>query len=184
LNSRLSLAETWDLLDEDETGEPMLRDKDGSPLLPARAPRAGKPGFGSVEVYKSGWDGADMRNLTVPRSFFARSLLERVSFQNTDLSESWFCWNDFDGCDFSGARLAQSDMRCSYWKNCCFDGADLTHTDLRGSTFENCTFVGANLALAKILPGDDLLAVLSEQQQAGLIQKQQGSKPYDGCILG
>src|SRR4051812_4064592 len=34
-------------------------------------------------------------NLTLPCTFFGRSEIGPVSFQNTDLSESTLCWNDF-----------------------------------------------------------------------------------------
>ncbi|MGC4045978.1 MAG: pentapeptide repeat-containing protein [Armatimonas sp.] len=182
MTSRLSLSDSWDLLDADDNDEEMPRNPDGSPKLPAKRPQAGKPGFGSIEMYKSGWKDADMRNLTVPRCFFARSLFEQVLLTNTDLTESWLCWNNFEYCDFSEAVLTQCDMRCSYWLDCSFDDANLTGADLRGSDFVNCTFDGAIFKDALVLPRDVLLEQLSEAQKAGIVLKRRGGQPHDGCI--
>ncbi len=182
MKPRLSLNDSWDLLDRDDSDERMPRNPDGSPKLPTKPPQAGTPGFGSIEMYKNGWEDGDMSNLTVPRCFFARSLLERVSFLNTELTESWLCWDNFEGCDFWKSVLTRCDMRCSYWKNCRFDKADLTGADLRGSNFENCTLEGATFKDTLVLPGDVLLAQLSEAQKAGIVLKRQGGQPHDGCI--
>jgi len=182
MKPRLSLSESWDLLDADDNDEAMPRNPDGSPKLPTKRPQAGKPGFGSIELYKNGWEDADMSGLTIPRCFFARSLLKQVTFHNTDLNESWLCWNNFEYCNFSEARLARCDMRCSYWLNCCFDGTDLTGADLRGSDFVNCTFEGTVFKDTLVLPGDKLIAALSEGQKTGIVLKRQGGQPHDGCI--
>jgi len=87
------------------------------------------------------WSG-----LSLPRTYFGRSLAERASFVDTDLSESRMCWNDFDDCDFSGADLSGCDMRASIFRRCSFAQAVLLGADLRRSTFDGCDFTGASLA--------------------------------------
>jgi uncharacterized protein YjbI with pentapeptide repeats len=100
----------------------------------------------SFGYFKSGLDDADRSHLTMPRTFFGRSLFERVSFADTDLKESRMCWNDFEECDFSGADLSGCDMRASHFRGCKFAGAVLRGADLRRSTFDGCDFTGADLS--------------------------------------
>jgi BTB/POZ domain-containing protein KCTD9 len=62
-------------------------------------------------------DALGLSDLTLPRTFFGRSQIDRVSFRNSDLHESNLRWNDFNGTDFSGADLGSSDMRASLFHN-------------------------------------------------------------------
>ena len=64
--------------------------------------------------------------LSLQRTFFGRSLIQRVSFAGTDLSESDLCWNDFEEVGFAHASLQGTDLRRSYFTDCSFEGADLT----------------------------------------------------------
>jgi uncharacterized protein YjbI with pentapeptide repeats len=83
--------------------------------------------------------------LYLPRTFFGRSEINRVSFRNTDLHESNLCWNDFLGTDFTNADLARSDMRSSLFKQVIFVDANLDGADLRESSFIDCNFEGATM---------------------------------------
>jgi hypothetical protein len=102
-------------------------------------------GRGTRDYYKCGLANADYSNLTLPRVFFGRSFVERVNYRNTDLSQSWMCWNDFVDCDLSGADLSGCEMRSSIFRRCRFVGANLAGADLRRSSFEGCDFTGAVL---------------------------------------
>ena len=73
-------------------------------------------------------DGADLSNLSIPRTFFGRSEISNASFRNTDLSESNLRWNDFIDVDFTEATLAGADLRSSIYTR-----VNFTHTDLRGT---------------------------------------------------
>ena len=90
-------------------------------------------------------DDLDLSDLSLPRTFFGRSEINRVSFRNTDLHESNLCWNDFLGTDFTGADLARSDMRSSLFRDVVFVNANLDGADLRGSSFIDCNFEGATM---------------------------------------
>lgn len=110
--------------------------------------------------------------LTLPRTYFARSSLERVDFRNTDLSGSRICWNDFDSCDFRCADLSGCDLRASTFTACFFSEADLRGADLRRSLFKGCDFEGADLTGAII---DDMSAEpsgffgrLNDDQRSGV----------------
>ena len=122
-----------------------------------------------LSYYKYRLQDADNSNLTLPRTFFGRSGFERVSFANTDLSQSRMCWNDFPGCDFSGADLSVCDMRASRFKACKFVGAVLRGADLQQSSFNKCDFTGADVTGAIAEDEDAIGCVqdyLSDEQQA------------------
>jgi uncharacterized protein YjbI with pentapeptide repeats len=112
---------------------------------------------------------ANNSNLTLPRTYFGRSLFRRVTFANTDLSESRICWNDFEKCDFTGADLSACDMRASNFVECKFVDANLRGADLRHSSFENCDFAGADLT-ETVTGHEDAIGCLqdylTESQQA------------------
>jgi uncharacterized protein YjbI with pentapeptide repeats len=88
-------------------------------------------------------EGADLSNLTIPRTFFGRSEIGNASFRNTDLSESNLCWNDFTDTDFTVATLARADLRSSIYTRVIFTRADLRGADMRRAEFEGCIFDGA-----------------------------------------
>jgi uncharacterized protein YjbI with pentapeptide repeats len=59
-------------------------------------------------------DGADLSNLSIPRSFVGRSEISNASFRNTDLSDSNLRWNNFiiaEAWAFSLSYLRQLDIR-------------------------------------------------------------------------
>ncbi len=145
---RKSLEETWQFLESQHAEVP--RTPDGRPFIRARMPSTHDQEPLSFGYFRAGLDDADRSHLTMPRTFFGRSLFERVSFVGTDLSESCMCWNDFEDCNFSGADLSSCDMRASHFRRCTFDRAVLRGADLRRSSFEGCTFVGAEMAGAVV----------------------------------
>ena len=144
MNQRRSLEETWEFLDAQDDDEDVPRDASGNPFVPRQMPSHDDEVLG-FSFFKSVTEDADYSILTLPRTFFGRSEFERVSFQNTDLSESRMCWNDFIECDFSLADLSACDMRASTYVRCKFDQAILKDADFRHSFFEDCTFAGANV---------------------------------------
>ena len=87
------------------------------------------------------------------RSYFGRSEVRGCRFNNTDLSESNMCWNDFIDVDFTGADMLGSDMRASLFKDVKFTGTNLAYTDLRGSDFDGCDFSLADMNGAKLVQG-------------------------------
>ena len=142
MNRRLSLIETWQTLEDD--GYEMPRDADGAPFVPPAMPNHDDDELG-FSFYKEGLEDGELCDLTLPRTFFGRSLIERVAFVNTDLSQSRMCWNDFLGCDFSHADLAGADLRASRFVDCRFVGSVLRDADLRGAEFTNCDFTDADM---------------------------------------
>jgi BTB/POZ domain-containing protein KCTD9 len=139
---RRSLSETWAHLAA--RGEDMPRDSAGNPYLPSRMPNFDDERFGFAYFRAQSID-ADFSACTLRRTYFGRSLLERVRFEDADLAESRMCWNDFTKCDFSGADLSGCDMRASHFESCRFIGASLRGADLRRSSFADCDFRGADL---------------------------------------
>ncbi len=88
-------------------------------------------------------EGADLNNLTIPRTFFGRSEISNASFRNTDLTESNLRWNDFIDVDFTEATLARADLRASIYIRVKFIRTDLRGADMRRATFDECVFDGA-----------------------------------------
>lgn len=166
---RKSLEETWRYLEAE--GEETPRRPDGRPFIKEAMPNFDdeKSGF---SYYKYRLEDADNSNLTLPRTFFGRSEFVRVSFANSDLSESRMCWNGFEDCDFTRADLSKCDMRASVFKNCKFLGAVLRGADLRRSSFEGCDFMGADLTGAIAADEDAVGCVqdfLNSEQQAVMV---------------
>jgi uncharacterized protein YjbI with pentapeptide repeats len=162
---RKSLDESWRALEA--LGHDMPRLPDGTPHLPPRMPGFDDDAPVSLAFFRTIWEDADLSRLTLPRLYFGRSGFERVSFSDTDLSESHMCWNDFTRCDFSRADLSRCDMRASNFDDCVLRGADLSGADLRQSTFHGCTFAGARMAGAIVYGGSaahDLIPLLSKSQ--------------------
>src|SRR5947209_2717506 len=88
--ARKSLEETWRYLEAE--GESVPRDAAGRPFVPTRMPSIDDDEPLGFSYFRSRLGDADNSNLTLPRTYFGRSLLHRVSFANTDLSESRMCW--------------------------------------------------------------------------------------------
>ena len=135
------------------------------PPNPIRQPRFDDEGSLGVSFFRTFiGEGEDLSNLTLPRTFFGKSELNSVSFRNTDLSESNFCWNDFVNVDFSSSTLTDSDMRASVFENVSFADADLSGSDLRHSSFEGCDFVGATMSGTLLARSQRKALYLSKEQ--------------------
>lgn len=136
------------------------------PPPPAQMPRADGEDDG-VRFFRTLVDGAtDLSNLTLPRTFFGRSEINATNFQNTDLSESNLCWNDFIDVIFTGASLVRSDLRASSFTRVRFDLADLSNADLRQSSFADCMFTGAKMSGAILTSMQGRQLNLSKAQRA------------------
>ena len=132
-------------------------------------------------IFKQSYCDEDLSYQTLPRTFIARSLLECVSFRDTDLHGSGLCWNDFHGCDFSQSELSHADLRASIFRNCDFTDCYLVRADLRRSRFENCDFSGANFCRAKLTRAQARTMNLSaEQQKFVRWQRDDGPEPQGG----
>ena len=174
---RKSLEETWAYLEA--KGEDPPRRLDGQPFVPEAMPSHDDDELG-LSFFKSRLRAADYSNLTLPRTFFGRSEVIRVSFASCDLSGSRMCWNDFEDCDFSGADLTGSDLRASLFKRCRFAGAILRDVDLRQSSFEDCDFSEAEMQGA-VSQKDRLATHLSlEQREVMIWTSNEGPVPPGG----
>jgi uncharacterized protein YjbI with pentapeptide repeats len=168
---RRSLEETWHHLEAQ--GEEMPRDPGGRPFVPPHMPSYEDDEPLGFSFFGRGGEVDDYSNLTLPRTFFGHSTLDRLSFANTGLCGSRMCWNDFLGCDFSGADLSGCDMRASTFTGCRFAGANLRGADLRRSYFKDCDFTGADLTGAVAEGGDLYTDSGHEGVQAFLTKEQQ-----------
>jgi catechol 2,3-dioxygenase-like lactoylglutathione lyase family enzyme len=130
------------------------------PPMPAHVPQPEDPAPSGLSFFRTLLRGADLADLTLPRTFFGRSELRELSFQNTDLTESNLRWNDLIGVDFTDAVLARADLRASHYDGVRFARADLRGADLRRARFQGCTFDGALL--------DGALLTLAQAATMGL----------------
>jgi BTB/POZ domain-containing protein KCTD9 len=146
--------------------------------MPKRMPRRDDEDPFGFSVFRKRLDDTfDFSDLSLPRSFFGRSEINRVSFRNTDLHESNLCWNDFLGTDFTDADLARSDMRSSIFQGVTFVNANLDSADLRGSTFIDCNFEGATMRGAALAREQGAGLNLSEAQRLA-VDWHEDSGPY------
>ena len=162
---RKSVDKTWRFLKAE--GLEMPRAANGGPYIPSQMPSYDDPEPLGFSFFREGWEDARFDELALPRTYFGRSLLERVSFRDTDLSESRMCWNDFIDCDFSSADLRRCDLRASLFRRCVFRNADLSEADLRRSSFEACIFDHAKMrgAIAhRPSAAEDLVPLLVKPQ--------------------
>jgi len=113
-------------------------------------------------------EGADLSNLSMPRTFFGRSEVSNASFRNTDLSESNLRWNNFIGVDFTEATLARADLRASTYTRVNFTGTDFRGADLRRADFEKCFFDGAVMDGAVLTRKQGSRLALSGVQRAAI----------------
>lgn len=150
------------------------------PPLPSRPPQPEDEILG-VSFFKTEVSEAVLNQLSLPRTFFGRSLIQKVSLQNADLSESNLCWNDFVDVDFRGASLRKADLRASQFRNVDFSQCDLSGSDLRQSSFENCEFAGASFVGAKVTRDGAANLGLSSAQRAEVDwQSTEGEEPAGG----
>jgi uncharacterized protein YjbI with pentapeptide repeats len=120
------------------------------PPLPSRMPSYDDEEPLGVSFFRTHLEDEDLAGLSLPRTFFGRSLVARCSWTGTDLSESRLCWNEFEDVDFSRAVLSRADLRASNYERCRFDGADLRGADLRSSSYLECSFRDAKLDGARV----------------------------------
>jgi BTB/POZ domain-containing protein KCTD9 len=177
--TRRSLEETWRYLEG--TGWEAPRDEAGKPFVPAEMPNYEDEDLG-FEFFRTMCAEEDLSALTLPRTFFRWSEIDRVDFTNTDLSESRMCWNDFRNCNFQGADLSRCDMRFSLFEECNFDGANLNQADLRDSVFTGCSFENTNLigALAVAFEDSVLNEVSEDQERHMVVCEDAGPEPSGG----
>jgi uncharacterized protein YjbI with pentapeptide repeats len=123
----------------------------------------------------------ELENLTLPRTYFARSEVGPVSFRNTELSESTLCWNDFHEVNFTDADLSRSDLRASHFTESVFVRANLRNADLRLSKFEQCDFTEADMLGAKLTheQGENLALSVKQRQEIDW-QDSNGEEPPGG----
>lgn len=128
--------------------------------------------YDGIEIFKtyiSGKDRFPLENMTLPRTFINRSEVSDLSFANTDLAESFFCWNDFLEVNFSNACLRSVDFRSCDLDGVNFSYADLRDADFRQSAFHGCCFLNANMKGTKFLRRDLNWDVFSRKQIAEII---------------
>jgi BTB/POZ domain-containing protein KCTD9 len=134
-----------------------------------------------LSIFRTHLMEEDLSGLTLPRTFFGRSLVARCLWVNTDLSESCLCWNDFERCDFSGAALRGADLRASNFEDCSFDAADLSRADLRGSSFTGqCSFIGATVEGMRVTLRQLARLSLSAKQRESVSVEEEGEMPPGG----
>jgi uncharacterized protein YjbI with pentapeptide repeats len=159
-----------------------LLDHDSHPPMPERLPQYddGDPlGFSVFRVRLD--DAVDLSDLTLPRTFFGRSEINRVLFRNTDLHESNLCWNDFNGTDFTRADLSGSDMRSSLFHKVLFINANLNGADLRRSSFTDCHFERAAMKGVVLTHEQGAAMWLSETQRQSIDWRDEiGPEPGGG----
>jgi BTB/POZ domain-containing protein KCTD9 len=155
---------------------------DSHPPLPQRLPQHDDNEPLGVSIFRTLLaDALDLSDLTLPRTFFGRSQIERVSFRNSDLRESNLCWNDFNGTDFTGADLTDSDMRSSLFHNVLFRTANLDGADLRRSSFIDCLFEEAAMKSAVLTRQQGATLCLSETQRKNIDWRvESGPEPGGG----
>jgi|tagenome__1003787_1003787.scaffolds.fasta_scaffold19620795_2 uncharacterized protein YjbI with pentapeptide repeats len=152
------------------------------PPIPAHLPQYDDPEPLGVSFFRTLIsDEVPLNNLTLARTFFGRSELDKACFRNTDLTESNLCWNDFLSVDFTWAILAKADMRSSQFVDVTFVAADLREADMRRSSFERCTFSGAMLDRARLTKDQGRgLSLTRDQREAIDWQKLPGNEPGGG----
>jgi uncharacterized protein YjbI with pentapeptide repeats len=143
---------------------------------------SGEPfGLAPPPGYENKIQESDCENLTLPRSFFCRTEISRISFKNADLSQSTFCWNDFIEVDFTDADLSECDLRASLYERTLFVRTNFRNADLRWSTFKECDFTGADLHGAKLArERGEALDLSAGQKQVIDWQESEGEEPLGG----
>lgn len=172
---------SWDQSVQKLIDEGVLWGDEARPVLPERIPRFDDEGPLGVTFFKTRVNDVHLTNLTLPRTFFGRSGIDRTNFENSDLSESTLCWNDFTDVSFRKTDLRESDLRASIFERVDFTEADLRSCDLRHSSFLSCTFQGTLLDNAK-LTRDQVgkLSLSNEQVRSISIQDDPGEEPLGG----
>jgi BTB/POZ domain-containing protein KCTD9 len=155
---------------------------DTIPPLPHHVPQYDDEAPIGISFFRTIIDeGEDLSSLTLPRTFFGRSQFNDVSFQNTDLSESNLCWNDFIAVDFTYAILTRCDLRASDFVGVKFISASLKNSDLRLSYFQECDFTNALMdGTILTFQQGELLALSDKQRNAIAWTMDDGVEPDGG----
>lgn len=150
------------------------------PPIPGHRPLYDDESLG-VSFFRTFVGEGDLENMSLPRTYFARSTVGPLSFKNTDLSESTLCWNDFIGVDFTDADLSLGDLRSSIFTKSIFIRANLWDSDLRRSTFEDCDFREADMRGARLTHEQGRNIPLSDIQRHEIDwQDSEGDEPPGG----
>lgn len=154
---------------------------DETPPKPDHAPRYDDEGPLGLNFYKTLVSGNSMENLDLPRTFIGRSEVGPISFKNSNLAQSTFCWNDFQNVDFTNADLSKSDLRASVFIHVNFTNANLSNCDLRRSTFQDCDFRLAKMNGTKLTRRQSKIYDFSERQIQEIDwQEHDGDSPDGG----
>jgi uncharacterized protein YjbI with pentapeptide repeats len=152
------------------------------PPLPDHVPQPedeDKLGLGFYKTFIG--DGADLSNLSIPRTFFGRSEISNASFRNTDLTESNLRWNDFIDVDFTEATLVRADLRSSIYTRVRFARTDLRGADMRRADFEKCVFDDAVMDGAILTRRQGAQLALSNAQETTVDwRNEDGPEPSGG----
>jgi uncharacterized protein YjbI with pentapeptide repeats len=134
----------------------------------------------SLSFFRTGIEDATLEDLTLPRTYFSRSQIDRTSFRNTDLTESVANWNNFEDVDLSSADLTRFDFRACEILRTKFVDADLTEADLRCCSFEACDFTGATMTRTKLTRDTGRSLNLSAAQRAEIEWHEEDGEEPDG----
>lgn len=135
------------------------------PPIPDHRPQFDDDEPRGVRFFRTFREKGKLENLTLPRTYIGRSEFCSVSFKNTDLHESTFCWNDFNRVNFTDADLSDCDLRASLFRETRFVRANLRNADLRRSRFTSCDFTDADMQGTKLTRKQGEQIRLSEQQR-------------------
>lgn len=177
-NKRLSYEESCLILQR--RGYPDAGTNGKIPPMPDHLPQFDdeKPG---ITFFRTVVENGELENLTLRRTFFGRSEVGRISFKNTDLSESNLCWNDFNDVNFEDADLSGSDLRASVFNNVRFVKTNLRKADLRFASFDSCDFTNADMQGAKMThKRANSIRLSAEQLKAIDWQESDGQEPPGG----
>jgi uncharacterized protein YjbI with pentapeptide repeats len=133
-----------------------------------------------LSFFRTMIEGGNLENLTIPRTYFSRTQIDRTSFRNTDLTESVANWNNFEDVDFSGADLTRLDLRGCEVIRTKFRGAILKDADLRCGSFEDCDFTDADMNGTKLTRETGAGLLLSSMQKAEINWHDEDGEEPDG----
>jgi len=149
--------------------------------LPTRMPQPTDEVPLGHSIFRTAIEDEDLPELSIPRTFFCRSLVSHTNFRGSDLAESFMCWNDFVRVDFSSADLSRADLRAAIFDQVSFAGADLSGADLRRSNFTQCDFTDAKMAAARLTVAAGRGLELSSAQWDSIAwQDDEGPEPAGG----
>lgn len=95
---------------------------------------------------------SELEQVVLPFSNFCGSIIEKVSFQNSDLSYSIFTDVAGQSTNFQNAQLAYTDFTRANLENVNFQNANLIGADFENCNLSGADFRGANLSQTRF-PG-------------------------------